>query len=67
MCPSPYLCVVVSRAELVQPRVGVEVAARELPGVAHRLGLAGAVAERVVAIAVLDRACASTMFYQLVK
>ena len=58
MCPSPYLCVVVSRAKLVQPRVSVQVATGELPGVAHDLGLARAVAERIVAVAVLDRTCA---------
>ena len=40
------------------PRVAIEVATGELAGVAHRFGLAGAVTEGVVAVAVLDCACA---------
>ncbi len=44
-------------AELVESGLAIEGATGELPGVAHRFGLACTVAERVVAIAVLDRAC----------
>jgi len=38
--------------------ISVEIATGELPGVAHRLGFAGAITEGVVAVAVLDCACA---------